>query len=33
VLLDIDERMTDPDVTEGMMIVTYIPGDFDGESD
>lgn len=33
VLLDIDERMTDPDVTEGMMIVTYIPGDFDGESE
>ena len=31
VLLDIDESMTD--VTEGMMIVTYIPGDFDGESD
>lgn len=29
VLLDIDERMTD--VTEGMMIVTYIPGDFDGD--
>jgi len=31
VLLEVDEDT--PDVTDGMMIVTYIPGDLDGESE
>jgi hypothetical protein len=32
VLLEVDENMND-DPTDGMMIVTYIPGDFDGQSE